>query len=128
MSDASKQQLTPEQYHVMRQQGTEPPFSGKLLHNQATGQYTCAACGAELFSSQAKYETSTPGLSGWPSFAQVISSTAVNVKDDYSWGMHRLEVSCARCGSHLGHLFDDAQSPTGQHYCINSVALDFRPK
>jgi methionine-R-sulfoxide reductase len=120
--------LTPEQYAVLRQKGTEAPFSGKLLHEQGSGVYTCAACGTTLFKSDAKYETGTPGLMGWPSFSDVVAGGTVELKDDNSWGMHRKEAVCKTCGSHLGHLFDDPTSPTNQHYCINSCALDFKPK
>lgn len=129
MNDADwKKKLSPEQYHVLREKGTEPPFSGKYLHHNDNGMYTCAACGAKLFKSTAKYDSDTPGLTGWPSFTDVISSAAVNVADDTSLGMHRLEVTCATCGGHLGHLFDDPSSPNGKHYCINSCSLDFKPQ
>lgn len=90
--------------------------------------YTCAACGAELFSSDTKYESDIPGLAGWPSFYDVAKSGAVKLANDNSLGMQRVEVTCANCGSHLGHLFDDPSSPNGQHYCINSAALDFDPR
>ena len=123
-----KQKLTPEQYHVLREKGTEPPFSGKLLANRDTGEYACAACGNVIFKSDAKYESSTPGLSGWPSFAEVAASDAVKLVPDNSWGMDRTEVVCKNCGGHLGHLFDDPDSPSGKHYCINSCALDFNKK
>ncbi|HKU19151.1 MAG TPA: peptide-methionine (R)-S-oxide reductase MsrB [Candidatus Saccharimonadales bacterium] len=126
--DEWKQKLTPEQYEVLRRKGTEAPFSGKLLHNQATGEYACAACGTVLFTSHAKYESNTPGLSGWPSFSKVAESDKVELRDDNSWGMHRTEVICKTCGSHLGHVFDDEDSPSGQHFCINSTALQFMPK
>lgn len=122
-----KKKLTPEQYHILREAGTEAPFSGKLLDNNETGMYVCPVCGAELFSSETKYESDIPGLAGWPSFAEVASSKAVKLVDDNSLGMHRTEVVCSTCGSHLGHLFDDQSSPTGQHYCINSASLDFQP-
>ena len=121
-----KRKLTPEQYHVLREKGTEAPFSGQLLANQAAGEYKCAACGSLIFKSDAKYESGTPGLSGWPSFAEVAASDAVELKEDNSWGMHRTEVICKTCGGHLGHLFDDADSPSGKHYCINSCALEFK--
>ena len=127
-NDEWQQKLTPEQYKVLRQQGTEAPYSGKLLHNKDTGMYSCAACGTELFTSEQKYDSTTPGLAGWPSFSEVANSDAVELKDDNSLGMHRVEVTCKKCGGHLGHVFDDSSSPTGQHYCINSVALDFKPK
>ncbi|HET9173962.1 MAG TPA: peptide-methionine (R)-S-oxide reductase MsrB [Candidatus Saccharimonadales bacterium] len=120
-----KQKLTPEQYHVLREQGTEAPFSGTYLNHAADGMYHCAACGAALFKSSDKYESHMPGLEGWPSFAEVAASDAVVLRDDTSYGMHRTEAVCAKCGGHLGHLFPDTTSPTGQHYCINSVALDF---
>ncbi len=112
----------------MREKGTEAPFSGKLLHNDKTGDYTCAACGQVIFKSDTKYDSTMPGLTGWPSFSDVAHSDAVKLTDDNSLGMHRTEVICKRCGSHLGHLFDDQTSPTGQHYCINSAALDFKEK
>jgi len=124
--DQWKQKLTPEQYHVLREKGTEAPGSGKLLHNDKTGDYTCAACGAMLFKSDSKYDSDIPSLEGWPSFAAVAASDAVELRPDDSLGMSRTEVICKNCGSHLGHLFDDPSSPTNQHYCINSVALDFQ--
>jgi peptide-methionine (R)-S-oxide reductase len=111
---------------VLRQKGTEAPFSGKLLQNTATGEYTCLVCGAVLFKSDAKYESNSLGLAGWPSFAEIASSDAVDLVPDNSWGMERTEVVCKTCGSHLGHVFDDADSPSGKHYCINSCALDFK--
>lgn len=123
--DELKQRLTPEQYRVLREAGTEVPGTGELLHNAETGEYHCPVCNALLFTSQAKYESDTPGLIGWPSFSEAASNKALALVPDDSMGMHRTEVQCANCGSHLGHLFDDASSPTGQHFCINSVALDF---
>ena len=126
--DELKKRLTPEQYHILRQAGTETPFSGELLHNKSQGVYRCPVCGSVLFTSDQKYDSDMPGLAGWPSFYDVASSDAVKLKDDNSLGMHRTEVVCATCGSHLGHLFDDPTSPNGQHYCINSAALDFDPK
>jgi peptide-methionine (R)-S-oxide reductase len=126
--DDWKKKLTPEQYHVLREKGTEAPFTGKLLQNDKTGDYTCAACGAVLFKSDAKYDSSIPGLMGWPSFSDVAAGDAVILSDDDSLGMRRTEVTCKNCGSHLGHLFDDDTSPTGQHYCINSASLDFEEK
>ncbi len=114
-------QLTPEQYKVLRQKGTEAPFSGKLLHNDAAGEYTCAACGAVLFDAHTKFDTNC----GWPSFYDA-KPGAVTFTPDISHGMERTEVTCANCGGHLGHIFPDApEQPTGQRYCINSAALDF---
>lgn len=123
-----KARLTPEQFKVLRQKGTEAPFSGEHLERNDKGTYTCAACGAELFSSDSKYDSKTPGLVGWPSFAEVARSGAVELRDDDSLGTHRVEVICKNCGSHLGHVFDAGDSKTGKHYCINSCALDFQEK
>jgi peptide-methionine (R)-S-oxide reductase len=118
-----KKKLTPEQYHVLREKGTETPFTGKLLENKDSGMYTCGACGAELFASQTKFESG----SGWPSFYEAKDNKAIKLIDDSSLGMHRVEATCANCGSHLGHVFDDApQTPTGQRFCINSAALNFK--
>jgi peptide-methionine (R)-S-oxide reductase len=125
-NDEWKKKLTPEQYHVLREKGTEYPGTGELLQNDKTGDYTCAACGTVLFKSDSKYETHVPGLMGWPSFADVANGDAVELIPDDSMGMSRTEVVCKTCGGHLGHLFDDNTSPTNQHYCINSAALDFK--
>lgn len=127
--DEWKKKLTPEQYRVLREKGTEAPFSGELTDNTEPGVYKCAACGAVLFMSDAKHESTTPGLQGWPSFAEVAETGAVKLTDDNELGMHRTEVTCSNCGSHLGHLFDGVtDTPTGKHYCINSVCLAFEPK
>jgi methionine-R-sulfoxide reductase len=126
--DKWREKLTPAQYKILREKGTEAPYSGKLLYNDKKGEYNCAACGRLLFKSDAKYESNVPGLEGWPSFSTVADSKAVELKEDNSLGMNRTEVICKTCGSHLGHIFDDSSSPSGQHYCINSAALDFKEK
>ncbi len=120
--------LTDEQKRVLFNRGTETPGTGKYLNHDETGVYTCANCGAELFSSETKYESTVPGLIGWPSFSDMANRGAVELRDDNSLFMHRTEAVCASCGGHLGHLFPDDSSPNGQHYCINSVSLDFTPK
>ena len=125
--EAWKKKLTPEQYKVLRQKSTEAPYSGDFLYNDKKGVYTCVACGNQLFNSETKYESKTPGLLGWPSFQDVINEGSVKLQDDNGMGMRRTEVVCAKCGGHLGHLFDDELSPNGKHYCINSVCLGFTP-
>jgi peptide-methionine (R)-S-oxide reductase len=124
--DEWKSKLTPEQYHVLREKGTEIPGTGKLLYNEEQGDYMCAACGTVLFKSDTKYESTMPGLIGWPSFSEAADEGAIELSDDTSMGMKRIEVTCKTCGGHLGHLFDDPTSPNGKHYCINSAALDFK--
>lgn len=123
-----RETLTPEQYKILREKGTEAPGSGEYVHFEKDGMYHCAACGQALFSSEKKYESTTPGLIGWPAFSEASKNGAVVLKDDNSLGMRRTEVVCSNCGGHLGHLFEDASSPNGQHYCINSLSLKFTPK
>jgi peptide-methionine (R)-S-oxide reductase len=119
-----KEALTPEQYHVLREKGTERAFTGKYWNLKDDGTYLCAGCGTELFNSETKFDSGC----GWPSFYDGLDKEKIVETVDNAFGMHRVEVTCANCGGHLGHVFPDGPRPTGLRYCINSASLDFKPK
>jgi len=122
--DEWKLTLSPEQFKVLRECGTEPPFTGKYVNHKENGVYVCSGCGNELFSSNTKFESG----SGWPSFWDQVSEDSIERREDNTLGMKRIEIVCKNCGGHLGHVFDDGPNPTGLRYCVNSLSLDFKAK
>jgi peptide-methionine (R)-S-oxide reductase len=116
-----RERLSPERYAVLRQKGTEPAWSGELLHVEGSGTFVCAGCGAQLFPSRTKFESG----SGWPSFYRALGEGVIDEHEDRSYGTRRTEITCVRCGGHLGHVFPDGPAPTGQRYCVNSLSLEF---
>lgn len=125
MNDEQLKNKNPDLYFVAREKGTEAPYSSKFLHTNEEGTFTCAVCGQELFKSDAKFDSNAPGLAGWPSFDEAIPGSVEFLPDDSS-GMHRIEVVCSKCKSHLGHIFDDPESKTGKHFCLNGICLDLK--
>ena len=121
--DQWRRELEPERYKILREKGTEPPFTGAYTHSKESGMFRCGACGQELFSSDSKFDSGT----GWPSFTEPAVAENIRLEEDNSLFMRRTEVLCANCGPHLGHVFDDGPGPSGQRYCINSLALDLDP-
>jgi len=119
-----REKLTPDQYHVVREKGTEAPFTGKYVHEKTAGMYRCVACGIELFSSSTKFDSGT----GWPSFTDPANVEHIELREDNSLGMRRTEVVCKNCGAHLGHVFDDGPAPGGKRFCINSCSLNLDPQ